>query len=135
MSRRNALDLRAQQELRELLRGLARRGVSIVLITHTVADVVPEIGRVLMMREGRVAADGSRDALLTAERLSWLFGGDGADGRAGRAHICVVTWVASGERGMTPSWSLTSTGWGNLTGPRTEMRGRSPRAMATSSQA
>ena len=70
----NALDLRAQQELRELLRGLAQSGVSIVLITHHVADVVPEIGRVLMMREGRVAADGSRVELLTAERLSWLFG-------------------------------------------------------------
>ena len=70
----NALDLRAQQELRELLRGLAQSGVSIVLITHHVADVVPEIGRVLMMREGRVVADGSRVELLTAERLSWLFG-------------------------------------------------------------
>lgn len=70
----NALDLRAQQELRELLRGLARGGVSIVLITHHVADVVPEIGRVLMMREGRVVGDGAREELLTAERLSWLFG-------------------------------------------------------------
>ena len=70
----NALDLRAQQELRELMRGLAGRGVSIVLITHHVADVVPEIGRVLMMREGRVVADGARAELLTAVRLSELFG-------------------------------------------------------------
>ena len=70
----NALDLKAQQELRGLLRELARKGVSIVLITHHVADVVPEIGRVLMMREGRVVADGARAELLTAERLSELFG-------------------------------------------------------------
>ncbi len=70
----NALDLRAQQELRQLLRELAAQGVSIVLITHHVADIIPEIGRVLMMREGRIVADGLREELLTAGRLSELFG-------------------------------------------------------------
>ncbi len=70
----NALDLKAQGELRELMSGLARRGVSLMLITHHIADVVPEIGRVLMMREGRVVADGARGELLTAGRLSELFG-------------------------------------------------------------
>ncbi len=69
----NALDLRAQQDLRDLMRDLAQRGVSLLLITHHTADIVPEIGRVLMMQEGRVVADGSRQDLLSAERLSALF--------------------------------------------------------------
>ena len=69
----NALDLRAQQELRELLRSLAGRGVSLLLITHHTADIVPEIGRVLMMQEGRILADGQRQELLTASRISSLF--------------------------------------------------------------
>jgi iron complex transport system ATP-binding protein len=70
----NALDLSAQKELRELLRGLAQQGTGILLITHHIADILPEIGRVLMMREGRIVADGAKKELLTEERLGGLFG-------------------------------------------------------------
>lgn len=70
----NALDLAAQQELRSLLRRLAQSGVTILLITHHTADIIPEIGRVLLMQDGHVAADGLKAELLTAARLSSLFG-------------------------------------------------------------
>lgn len=70
----NALDLSAQRDLRELLRGLAREGTGIMLITHHIADILPEIDRVLMMREGRVVADGAKAELLTPEKLGSLFG-------------------------------------------------------------
>lgn len=70
----NALDLGAQQDLREMLRGLARRGVAILLITHHIADILPEMERIVMMREGRIVADGSKRELLTEQRLSKLFG-------------------------------------------------------------
>ena len=69
----NALDLAAQAELRDLLRKLAREGTGILLITHHIADIPPEIDRILMMREGRIVADGAKEELLTAERLSDLF--------------------------------------------------------------
>ncbi len=72
----NALDLPAQRDLRELLRELAQQGTGVLLITHNIADILPEIGRVLMMREGRIVADGVKAELLTAEGLSWLFGCD-----------------------------------------------------------
>jgi iron complex transport system ATP-binding protein len=70
----NALDMGAQYDLREMLRGLARRGVAIVLITHHIADILPEMERVVMMREGRIVADGAKGEWLTAEKLSGLFG-------------------------------------------------------------
>lgn len=70
----NALDLAAQHDLREMLRGLAQRGVAIVMITHHIADILPEIERVVMMRDGKIAADGGKNELLTARRLSDLFG-------------------------------------------------------------
>jgi iron complex transport system ATP-binding protein len=70
----NALDLGAQHDLREMLRGLASRGTALVLITHHIADILPEMQRVVMMREGRIVADGTKRELLTAERLSGLFG-------------------------------------------------------------
>jgi iron complex transport system ATP-binding protein len=70
----NALDLAAQQDLREMLRGLAQRGTAIVLITHHIADILPEMDRIVMMREGRIVADGSKEELLTEKRLGELFG-------------------------------------------------------------
>ena len=70
----NALDLAAQQDLRALLRRLAQSGTTILLITHHTADIIPEIGRVLLMQDGRIAADGSKRELLNAARLSSLFG-------------------------------------------------------------
>lgn len=70
----NALDLAAQHDLRRTLRSLAQVGMTMVLITHHVADVFPEIGRVLLMQEGRLVVDGIKEELLTGERMSGLFG-------------------------------------------------------------
>ena len=70
----NALDLAAQQELRETMSELARSGTAIVLITHHIADILPEMQRVLMMRDGRVHADGRKRDLLTETTLGELFG-------------------------------------------------------------
>jgi len=69
----NALDLGAQHDLREMLRVLAQQGVAILLITHHIADILPEIDRIVMMHEGRIVADGSKSDLLTEQRLSKLF--------------------------------------------------------------
>jgi iron complex transport system ATP-binding protein len=69
----NALDLAAQQDLRNLLRRLAQQGTGILLITHHVSDIIPEIDRILMMKDGRIVADGARSQLLTEQKLSDLF--------------------------------------------------------------
>jgi iron complex transport system ATP-binding protein len=75
----NALDLAAQRELREILREVAtgsngRRGTGVLMVTHHLADILPEIDRVVMMRAGRIVADGRKQDLLQAERLEELFG-------------------------------------------------------------
>lgn len=69
----NALDLAAQADLRNLLRKLAQQGTGILLITHHIADILPEIDRILLMKEGRIIADGPKSDLLTAARLIDLF--------------------------------------------------------------
>ena len=70
----NALDLAAQQELRERLRGLARAGTGIVMVTHHLADILPEMDRVILMRGGRIVADGHKRELLTEAWMERLFG-------------------------------------------------------------
>ncbi|MGA8731262.1 MAG: ATP-binding cassette domain-containing protein [Terracidiphilus sp.] len=69
----NALDLAAQRELRDTLRRLAAEGTGLVLVTHHLGDILPEIERVILMSAGRIVADGPREQLLTVPRLSELF--------------------------------------------------------------
>ena len=70
----NALDIAAQMQLRETMRQLARAGLGIFLVTHHVSEIIPEIERVVLLREGRLLADGPKDKILTPERLSTAFG-------------------------------------------------------------
>lgn len=81
----SGLDLVAQQRFVDLIGELARQGITLVLVTHHIEEIVPEIKRVILLRGGRVFADGERDALLTAEQLSAIFDGpvqvQYADGR------------------------------------------------------
>ena len=72
----NALDLAAQQGLRAMLRRLAQQGTGILLITHHIADILPEIRRVILMQQGRIVGDGPKETLLTAPVLSNLFGAE-----------------------------------------------------------
>jgi iron complex transport system ATP-binding protein len=72
----NSLDLAAQQSLRNTMSSLAEAGTAIILVTHELADIVPEIQRVVLMSDGRVVADGRKEEVLRVERLSDLFGVD-----------------------------------------------------------
>ncbi len=69
----NALDLQAQHELRLALQAVAKAGTGLVLVTHQLADIIPEIERIVLMRQGRIVADGPRHELLTEPVLSELF--------------------------------------------------------------
>jgi iron complex transport system ATP-binding protein len=69
-----SLDLRAQRELRRALRRLARTGTHVVLVTHALEDLFPEIGRVVLLKDGRVFRDGPPGRILTEENLSALYG-------------------------------------------------------------
>jgi len=75
----NALDLAAQRSLRETMRTLMHpdeqgHSTGLILVTHHLADIPPEIDRILLMRNGRIHADGPREELLTPKVLSELFG-------------------------------------------------------------
>jgi iron complex transport system ATP-binding protein len=70
----NSLDLAAQQKVRMTMSALARAGTAIILVTHELPDIVPEIQRVVLMSQGRVVADGPKEEILQVEKLSDLFG-------------------------------------------------------------
>lgn len=70
----NSLDILAQHGLRETMRSLAKSGTGIILVTHEIPDIVPEIERVVLMSHGRIMADGPKEDVLQAESLGKLFG-------------------------------------------------------------
>ena len=79
----NSLDLGATSELRDAVRTIAQSGMSVLLVTHHLADIIPEIDRVILLQAGRVVDDGPKDELLTSARLSDLFGVPVEVGRRG----------------------------------------------------
>jgi iron complex transport system ATP-binding protein len=49
-------------------------GHTVILVTHELADIVPEIQRVVLLSRGQIVEDGSKEEILQVERLAGLFG-------------------------------------------------------------
>lgn len=70
------LDITARHDLLEAVRAVCRTGTTLLLVTHHVEELIPEIARVLLLKEGRLIADGPRETVLTGPKLSGAFGRD-----------------------------------------------------------
>ncbi|MCW3061863.1 MAG: transporter ATP-binding protein [Capsulimonas sp.] len=68
------LDLVASRRFLETLRRIAARGKTLILVTHHISEILPEIERVILMKDGRIFRDGPKAEILTTENLSELFG-------------------------------------------------------------
>ncbi len=67
------LDFAASFDYLERIRELARAGRNIVIVTHHLNEIPPEVDRVVLLNEGRIVADGNKRDILTAERLSAVY--------------------------------------------------------------
>lgn len=68
-----SLDLAGKHIVREAMRSLAMSGRTLVMVTHDPSDLIPEIERVVLMKEGRIFRDGGIEE-LNEGNLSELFG-------------------------------------------------------------
>lgn len=71
----SGLDIAARHAFMQSIRTLATTGTTLVLVTHHVDEIVPEICRVVLLRDGEVTGDGPPDRVLTSAGLSRVFGG------------------------------------------------------------
>lgn len=69
-----ALDFAASIQLTASLRELANEGRTLILVTHHPGEIPPEIGRVVLLRQGEIFADGPKRRVLTSANLTRLFG-------------------------------------------------------------
>lgn len=67
------LDPTGMYYVRKSMSEIAASGRSIVLVTHYPEDIVPELQRMLLIKDGAIFADGPRADLLSAPVLSDLF--------------------------------------------------------------
>ena len=68
------LDIGAAHQLLTSLRSCCQQGRSVLIATHHLEEVVPEIERVVLIAEGEIVADGSKEEVLSGENLSRLYG-------------------------------------------------------------
>jgi iron complex transport system ATP-binding protein len=69
----NSLDIYSSLNLHKIIRKIAATGANIILVTHLVSDIIPEIGRFVLFKTGKVFADGKRESIFTDSKLSSLF--------------------------------------------------------------
>lgn len=67
------LDLKASFQYLDIVRKLIHDGKTIILVTHHVHEIPPEIKRVVLIKNGRIFLDGEKAEVLTSSNLSSLF--------------------------------------------------------------
>ena len=68
------LDLATRRRFLESLRVLAQGGTTLLLVTHHIDEIVPEIDQVLLLRDGKVLRHGDKHTVLTDDTLTQAFG-------------------------------------------------------------
>ena len=69
----SGLDLKACFQYVNLVRAQIGKGKTVVLVTHHLHEIPPEIDRVIFLKDGQIHADGPKSAMLTDNRISTLF--------------------------------------------------------------
>ena len=69
----SGLDFAASFEYLEKIRQLAQGGRNIVIVTHYLNEIPPEVDRIILLQEGRIAADGRKSEVLTSAQLSDVY--------------------------------------------------------------
>lgn len=69
----SGLDLRATFQYLGLVRDLIAAGKTIILVTHHIHEIPPEIRRIVLIKDGGIVADGDKPDILTTHQLGALF--------------------------------------------------------------
>ncbi|RZV39203.1 MAG: ATP-binding cassette domain-containing protein [Chromatiales bacterium] len=67
------LDFAASFDYLQRVRRLAAAGRNIIVVTHHLNEIPPEIDRVVLLQDGRIAADGRKQEVLTENTLSAVY--------------------------------------------------------------
>lgn len=69
----SGLDLTATFHYLDLVRAHMKRGKTLLLVTHHIHEIPPEVERVVLLKQGKILQDGGKGSVLTEANLSLLF--------------------------------------------------------------
>ena len=69
----SGLDLTATFHYLDLVRAHIQKGKTLLLVTHHIHEIPPEVERVVLLKQGKILQDGEKRAVLTDANLSTLF--------------------------------------------------------------
>lgn len=69
----NGLDLKSGFQLLNEMRRYCQNGTTLILVTHHIQEIIPEIERVVCLKNGKVFEDGEKKSLLVDDRISQLY--------------------------------------------------------------
>lgn len=69
----SGLDIQACFHYLDLLRAQIAKGKTVLLVTHHLHEIPPEIDRVILLKHGNIVGDGGKSALITSDQVSRLF--------------------------------------------------------------
>ena len=70
----NGLDFPARADLRDTISHYATKGRTVIMVTHELSEIIPEVSRVILMKSGRIVFDGEKAKALQEDLLSDVYG-------------------------------------------------------------
>ena len=70
----NGLDFPSRSIYRNTLDTVIKEGKTVVIITHDLSQVLPEINKIVFMKDGKIVETGKKKDMLTEKKLSALYG-------------------------------------------------------------
>ena len=67
------LDFPSRADLRNTISGYATENRTIVMVTHELSEIIPAIDRIVLMKDGRIVMEGSKEETLREDVLSDLY--------------------------------------------------------------
>jgi len=69
----SGLDVKACFQYVGIIRDLIQQGKTVILVTHHIHEIPPELNNVLLLKDGRILYSGSKKEILTNENITALY--------------------------------------------------------------
>jgi iron complex transport system ATP-binding protein len=69
----NSLDIASVIKFHTIIKKIVQSGTKVILVTHFISDIIPELKRFTLLKDGKIFADGKRETVFTSSNLSSLF--------------------------------------------------------------
>lgn len=67
------LDIKATNVFLHYIQKIAKTGKTVIMVTHQIHDIIPEINRIILIKHGRIFKDGNKEEIINSKNFKQLF--------------------------------------------------------------